>query len=288
MTRVGVVFAGLVCLASAGVRADPNSPVIDGDYQVGTFGVLRLTSTAAMNDRFVVKGTYVSGNKCGFAPSELLLEGTTDGSVLIAAFTTCIEGSGCQSPAKLPVMAVISEGSLTGYISLPRGCEAVGLEQRVTMQIAPSALRAAAKNFMEASPPNFERAASVLRRLSDLPEGRNDLEVLLQLGSALNGSKHYAEGRKVFERALVLPSFQSANAETRTMILYNLACSESGLSEKEPGLATQALEHLKLAVNTARGTRIILKDYAAEDGDLAPIRANPEFQKLFGLKKGPR
>ena len=99
MKRVGAVLAGLVCLASTDVRADASSPLIDGDYQVGTFGVLHLSSSAvpAPNkvERFAVRGTYVRGDKCGFAPSELLLEGLTEGTVLIASFTTCVDGLGC-------------------------------------------------------------------------------------------------------------------------------------------------------------------------------------------------
>lgn len=294
MKRVGAVLAGLVCLASADARADLNSPLIDGDYQVGSFGVLRLTSTAAASaqnkiERFAVRGTYVRGDKCGFAPSEVLVEGVTEGTVLIATFTTCVEGSGCQSPSKLSLMAVMSEGLLAGYISLPKGCEAKGLEQRVTMELAPRTLREAALSFMQATPPNFGRAAAAWKRLSELPEYRDDVDVLLQLGSTLNGMKDYQEGKRVFERALRHPAFAGSSGETRTMVLYNLACSESGLSEKDPTQASLALDHLKQAVETGRANRLNVAKYATEDGDLAPIRSMPEFQKLFGLgRKGPR
>lgn len=291
MKRVGAVLAGLVCLASADVRADLNSPLLDGDYQVGTFGVLRLSSTAIPSsqnkvERFSVKGSYVKGDKCGFAPSELLLEGVTEGSVLIATFTTCVEGSGCQSPSKLSLMAMIAEGSLTGYLSLPQGCEAKGLEHRVTMQLSADSLRAAGTAFLRA-PPNFERAAAVFKRLSELPEGRNDLEVLNLLGSAYNGAKQYQEGRKVFERARTLSGFQTAKPELRALLLYNLGCSEASLSEKEPGLADQAIEHLRQA-SQIKNSGLDVKNDAAADGDLAPLRSNPEFLKLLGLKKGLR
>lgn len=291
MKRVGAVLAGLVCLASADVRADPNSPLIDGEYQVGTFGTLRLTSTQS-KDRYAVKGAYVKGERCGFAQSELLLEGTLEGSVLIAGFTTCIEGAGCQSPAKLALMAVIGDGSLTGYITLPKGCQAPGLEQRVTMQLVPTALRPAAKAFMTLSPPNFERAVPLLKRLSELPDGRNDVEVLFQLGSALNGQKDFLAGRQAFERAVALPAFPSTRPDTRALVFYNLGCAESVLSEKEPGLATLAVEHLKLALTVSKGAspgmREELRNQIGSDSELDAIRSHPEFQKAFGTKKAPR
>lgn len=285
MARVGVVLAGLVSLASTSVRADvARSPVIDGDYQVGSFGTLRLTSKPAADSRFLVEGAFVTSTRCKFDQGQPLLEGRTEGSVMIGTLTTCIEGSGCQSPAKLPIMTVLSEGVLTGYLSLPKGCDAPGLEQRVSLQLAPDSLMAAGNAFMKAG--NFERAAGAFKRLSELPERREDLEVLSQLGAAYNSNKQFAEGRKVLERASVLPSFPTASPPTRSLILYNLGCAEAVLSEKDAALVPRAIAHVGQAL-AIKGSEVSRED-AAADGDLTALRSNPDFQKLLAQKKGPR
>ena len=183
-------------------------------------------------------------------------------------------------------MAVMREGLLSGYITLPKGCEAKGLEQRVTMELLPEALQPAAKAFMKAQPPAFERAIPLLRRLGSLQEGREDVEVFQLLGSALNGTKDFQAGKEVFERTLRMPSFPSASPEQRALVLYNLGCAESALSVNEPGLAAQAVEHIRQSLSL-KGTTIKKED-AAADGDLAPLRSNPDFQKMLGLRKGPR
>jgi mannose-6-phosphate isomerase-like protein (cupin superfamily) len=55
-------------------------------------------------------------------------------------------------------------------------------------------------------------------------------------------------------------------------LLYNLACSESLAGRK-----ADAIEHLRLAIETSDKVR----SYLAEDSDFDPLREEPEFQALL-------
>ncbi len=55
-------------------------------------------------------------------------------------------------------------------------------------------------------------------------------------------------------------------------LLYNLACCESLAGRK-----TDAIEHLRLALEKSEGTL----PYLARDSDLDPLREDPEFQALL-------
>jgi tetratricopeptide (TPR) repeat protein len=55
-------------------------------------------------------------------------------------------------------------------------------------------------------------------------------------------------------------------------LLYNLACSESLAGRK-----ADAIEHLRLAIETSDSVR----SYLAEDSDLDPLREEPGFQALL-------
>ncbi|MBL8922435.1 MAG: hypothetical protein JNJ54_26525 [Myxococcaceae bacterium] len=289
MARAGWVLGLVVCLGAGLVRADPKSPLIDGDYLVGEMGVLRL-SAVAMNgskERFKVDGKYVSGTRCAFAPTEVLIEGIIDGTVLIATLRTCMEGSGCPTPNDVAILGVISEGVVTAYIDIPRGCSAPGLEaQRLVMEASASSLREAGNNFVKTQ--NYARAAAVYRRLTELPGGATDVDLLFRLGAAYNGLKRYQEGRAAFRKAMSLQGYGALTSEDKAYLLYNLACAEAGLIATDPEAESAAVGHLKEALELAKKPRLPLKENAAVDEDLQPLAGNPEFQKLLGIRKGVR
>lgn len=60
--------------------------------------------------------------------------------------------------------------------------------------------------------------------------------------------------------------------DERSGLLYNLACAEAQLGETET-----ALEHLRAAV----GERPSFVDFAREDSDLEPLRADPRFEEIL-------
>lgn len=290
MVRAGWVLGLIVCLGGGLARADLKSPLIDGEYVVGELGVLRLATTAlnGSKERFRLEGKYVSGTKCAFVSSEVLLEGVIDGTVLVATLKTCMEGSGCPTPNDIPLMGVIGEGSVTAYIDLPRGCSAPGLDsQKLTMQATPATLREVAGTYYGQQ--NFVRAAAVYRRLTETSEGASDFDVHVQLGSSYNGLKRYGDGRAAFRKAMSLPGYGAASAENRAVLLYNLACAEAGLVGSDPEAESSAVAHLKEAIEIGKkAPRLGLRENAAHDADLESLHANPEFQKLVGLKKGTR
>jgi len=55
--------------------------------------------------------------------------------------------------------------------------------------------------------------------------------------------------------------------------MYNLACCES-----LAGRTTDALEHLRQAINLSEQSR----SYAKDDSDFDPIRDEPAFKELIG------
>ena len=57
------------------------------------------------------------------------------------------------------------------------------------------------------------------------------------------------------------------------MLVYNVACCES-----LAGQTAEALEHLRLAIE--RSERI--RQFAAGDSDLDPLRDDPAFKELVG------
>lgn len=290
MARAGWVLGLIVCLGAGLARADLKSPLIDGDYTIGEMGVLRLTSIAmnGSKERFKLEGKYVSGTRCAFAPTEVLFEGVIDGTVLIATFRTCMEGSGCPSTNDVAMLGVISEGIITAYIDIPRGCSAPGLEaQRLAIEASAPSLREAGNNFVKAE--NYARAAAVYRRLTELPGGANDGELHFKLGSAFNGLKRYQDGRAAFRKAMSLPSYGGWTSEDKAYLLYNLACAEAGLIASDPEAESAAVAHLKEALELAKKVpRLTLKENAIADPDLQPLAGNPDFQKLLGIRKGAR
>jgi hypothetical protein len=59
--------------------------------------------------------------------------------------------------------------------------------------------------------------------------------------------------------------------------LYNLACCES-----LTGRTSDAIDHLRLALDGTDRYRERLRSLAANDSDFDPIRDDPEFQELIG------
>lgn len=320
MKRVGSVLGLVVCLGATAAFADVNlavnlaSPLVEGDYQVGGLGLLRLSLTPSngSKDRFKVKGVYVKGERCDFADTEVLLEGYVEGTVLVATLKTCMEGSGCASPSDVPLLGVVSEGTVTAYITVPRGCSAPGLEQRLVLQASPATLREvaialtamASKRKAEASQAGdrqkveaeaaayWARATPLWKRLTEFPEAEvNMSEALYQLGSAYNATRRYAEAKSVFKRTMASSVYEETSNEWKASILYNLACAEAGLVGREASAEADAIAHLKEAIRVGKPTKKGDTNYAAEaaaDPELQPLHTNPEFQKLVGLKKGSR
>lgn len=283
MARAGSVSILVVCLAAlpSSAGGPPPPSLLSGPYQVGDLGVLSLR--VVKNE---VKGTYASGSRCDFSTSDQLLEGTLEGSAFVGKLTTCLEGSGCGTTGVLPFFGVVSDTAITTYLTIPSGCSAPGLDDRrvVTIQIDYGWLKKNGEDAMRAG--KWDAAIAFLRRAAQLPPGANDPSVLNLLGSAHNMSKAYAEGRQVFEAALELANKRGAPAELKANILYNLACSEAGVANRDPGLQARAIEHLKQALQL--GSPNQFREDLAMDGDLDPLRGLPEFQKLPGAKKGPR
>jgi hypothetical protein len=70
---------------------------------------------------------------------------------------------------------------------------------------------------------------------------------------------------------------ETVEASGRFQPLYNLACCES-----LAGRTSDALGHLRLALEGTERYRERLRSLAAEDSDLDPIRDEPEFKELVG------
>lgn len=285
MERAGRVSILVVCLTTSVVAAGtPTGPtLLSGPYQVGDVGLFNLKITST-KDTKEVKGVYLSGSRCDFPPQEPLLEGTLEGSVFVGKLTTCLEGSGCGTTGVIPFLGVVSETSITSYLTIPDGCSAPGLDKRLTIQIDFAWLKKSADEAWRAR--KWEVALPLLRRMTQLPAASNDPKVLNQLGVAYNQSKAFAEGRQVFDTALEVATRNGAPAELKSDILYNLACAEAGVANRDPGIQGRAIEHLKQAIQLSPSA--LLREGLATDADLDPLRGLPEFQKLAGAKKGPR
>ena len=80
----------------------------------------------------------------------------------------------------------------------------------------------------------------------------------------------YEEGR--YDEAADLARDLVAAHPGYPALLYNLACCESLAGRK-----ADAIEHLRLALETSDGVR----PYLAGDSDLDPLREEPEFQALL-------
>lgn len=280
MERVGRVSFLVVCLTTSVVSAATPAPMLlSGPYQVGELGVFSLKVT-----RTEVKGFYSSGARCDFAPAEQLLEGTLEGSVLVGKLTTCLEGSGCGTTGVIPFLGVVSDTSITAYLTIPSGCSAPGLDNRLTIQIDYAWLKKNGEDAMLTG--KWEVALTYLRRAVQLQVGGADPKMLNLLGAAYNGSKAFADGRQTFEAALELANKKGAPADLKAEILYNLACSEAGMANRDPVLQGRAIEHLRQALQLSPSAQV--REGLASDGELDPLRGLPEFQKLAGTRKGPR
>lgn len=283
MERVGRVSFLVVCLTASVVAAAPPAvPVpalLSGPYQVGELGIFNLKVT-----RNEVKGVYVSGARCDFKADEPLLEGTLEGSVFVGKLTTCLEGAGCGTTGVIPFLGVVSDISITSYLTIPDSCSAPGLENRLTIQIDFAYLKKLADEAWRLR--KWDAALPLLRRMVQLPPAASDPKVFNQLGVAYNQSKAFPEGRQVFETALELANRNGAPAELKSDILYNLACAEAGVANRDPGIQGRAIEHLRQAIQL--NPSALLREGLATDADLDPLRGLPEFQKLAGTRKGPR
>jgi hypothetical protein len=284
MNRAGGVSILAVWLTtSLSSAATPAPMLLSGPYQVGELGVFTLTVTR--ND---VKGRSTSGSRCpptpSDSPSELSLEGTLEGSVLVGKLTTCLEGSGCRATGAIPFLGVVSDTSITAYLTIPGGCSAPGLDSRLTIQVDYSWLKKNGEDAMLAG--KWQIALTHLRRAVQMPEGAEDPKMLNLLGAAHNGSKAFADGRQMFEAALALANRKSVSDDLKAQILYNLACSEAGVANRDPVLLGRAIEHLKQALSLSQSNQV--REALAVDKDLDPLRALPEFQKLVGTRKGAR
>lgn len=312
MKRVGSVLGLVVCLGATAAFADVNvavnlaSPLIEGDYQVGGLGLLRLSLTQAngSKDRFKVKGVYVRGERCDFSDTEVLLEGSLEGTALVATLKTCMEGPGCASLAEVPLLGVVGEGTVTAYITVPKGCTAPGIEQRLVFQATPPTLQEVAKALSlmgakrkaEAAEADalayWTRATPLWKRISEVSTSEEgNLGALYQLGSAYAETKRYTEARNTFKRAMALGTYEAQANEWKALLLYNLACAEAGLVGKEASAEGDALAHLKEAIRLGKPMKKGDTNFAAEaaaDPWFQPLHTNPEFQKLVGLKKGSR
>lgn len=283
MEHAGRVFFLVVCFTTSVVAAaTPSVPVpvlLSGPYQVGGLGIFNLKVT-----RNEVKGVYVSGARCDFKADDSLLEGTLEGSVFIGKLTTCLEGTGCGTTGVIPFLGVVSETSITSYLTIPDSCSAPGLGTRLTIQIDFAWLKKLADEAWRAR--KWEAALPLLRRMVQLPPASSDPNVFNQLGVAYNQSKAFVEGRQAFEAALVLVTRNGAPAELKSDIFYNLACAEAAVANKDPGMQGKAIEHLRQAIQLSPSA--VLREGLATDADLDPLRGLPEFQKLLGSRKGPR
>ncbi|HJW74682.1 MAG TPA: hypothetical protein VJ787_03285 [Thermoleophilia bacterium] len=78
----------------------------------------------------------------------------------------------------------------------------------------------------------------------------------------------YAEAKNVLMEALALGTYEDAAS-----LLYNLACAEARLGERD-----DALEHLHVAIEE----RPSFAEDARHDDDLAAIRDDPRFSEITG------
>lgn len=280
MLRVGGFPVLVVCLLAGVVAAAPPPALLSGRYQASTLGQLDLTVSAA-GERVTIKGLYVKGTRCAFTDTEQLLEAELEGTAVVGKLTTCMEGAGCQSPGTLAFLGVVSEGSVTAYLALPKGCSAPGLEGVLRLEQTHESRMSVAKGAIEKG--DFALAQVVLQRAAQSDQGRDDAQVLELLGSVNNALKRFGDGRSALLRALDKVGKQPG--EQRATILYNLACSEAGLMAADPGAQARALDYLKQALQI--GKRGQFAQSLADDTDLDPLRGLPEFQRLTG-KKAPR
>jgi tetratricopeptide (TPR) repeat protein len=267
---------GLLTLVSSAVAAAP--PILSGPYRVNALGTLKL-STIQQGGKWAVVGHYVSGPICAYGPTEQLLEAEFEGSVLVGALRTCLEGQSCPKEMEIPFLGVLSEGVVTSFISLPRGCQAPGLGTG-PLVFTPTIEARIETSKALINVGDYEGAIAQLKRVSET-EGKNNGEVLFVLGSAYNFAKRFSEGKAAFEAALKLLPVSNP---LRVDALYNLACAESVLSSKDPALVTHALEHLKEAARLAPNADF--RFHMASDVDLANISSKPDFLKL--VRKGPK
>jgi hypothetical protein len=282
MERAGRASILVVCLATSVIAAAPPGPsLLSGPYQVGRLGVLNLTITTAQDVK-EVKGVYVSGARCDFKPQDSLLEGTFEGSVLVGKLTTCLEGAGCGTTGVVPFLGVVSDTSITTYVTIPGNCAAPGLEDNpLTITIDYAWLKKTGEEAIKAA--KWDVAITHLRRAVQLPAGANDPQMLNLLGVAYNGSKAFADGRQTFEAALELAKKKGAPADVKSQLYFNLACSESALAAGDPERQSQAISYLKQALQLSSSA--LVREGLATDGDLDPLRGLPEFQKLIGRKR---
>jgi len=265
----------------------PSSPIpapstFEGDYVVGELGTIEITT-----DRNEARGSLRKAGRCAFEVGETLVDAAISGTVLVGTFATCVEGQGCQTPTSLPFMGVFSEGSITGFVTLDRGCTAPGLElksekpqtYKIKMQQTFESLERSAKKALAKK--DFVSALPLLSGAVKRPEAQSNAQLHHLYGATLNAVESYAEGKRAIKVALELAKRgKNVKDEDRAVMLFNLACAEANLHEED-----LAIEHLNEALQVNRAA--VWADLSS-DPELEPLRTHPEFQKLLGGKKGPR
>lgn len=276
MRRLGGAFIISISLGSVAFAAQPS--LLPGRYHVGEMGVLTL-DVSSFGSRTQVKGHYARGARCDFTPADQLLDAELEGSALIGKLTTCMEG--CASPTGvIPFVGVVNDGVVTAFISLPKGCSAPGIDERM-LRIGPTLESLKELANEAATKGEWATAQLLLRRATETAEGKDDPRVLGLLGGAYNSGRQYGDGRQVLLRAMQLAPGRITGDE-KAELLYNLACSEANLGSKDG--ATRAIDYLRQALQVGKKTTLL--PVMSGDPDLDPLRELPDFQKLIGKKAG--
>ncbi|MDX2008868.1 MAG: hypothetical protein SFW67_01675 [Myxococcaceae bacterium] len=273
MKRAGRI--GLVAALWGATTALAGAPVLTGAYQVNELGLLDFKT-----DGDKVSATWVIGGKCSFTPSEVIVEGTLEGAVLIGVLKTCAEPPSCGQLVRIPFLGVFSGGTFTAFIEPPAGCSTPGVQSPLTFVPTNATRLLTAETYRKKE--DYDNVIAVLRPAAAKSDGTLDANgefgVLYTLGFALSRKREFAEARTVFLRATT----GQASLKDRADAYFNLACVEAGLIARVPAYEAQAVAHLKEALKLGEPGQF-RSDFSHED--LVPLRGNPDFRKLAELAK---
>jgi len=277
---------GLLLWLSATALA---SPALNGPYS-GDLGVIQFSTKDGR-----VSGHYQKGGACPFQPDRRLIEGLFEGNVLAGTVTLCQAGAACGESGQevgertYPFLAFYNErdGALAADVKLEPGCDSPALKKRrlLLTQIpgesvaAPegpkkkgansrAANAALARAAFEAghkavSEQRYEEAKRQFERLLSFEE--KSFEGYFGLGEAESKLGHSQAALQAFDRVVELNG-DFADA------YFSRACVHAQLGHKR-----EALADLDRAVRRGFDE----PGHLANDPDLIPIRAEPEYQALL-------
>jgi hypothetical protein len=292
LRRLFIIFAFVAAATALGAE-----PVLPTSSDWGSGSVRWQVETGR------VRG-FLSGGECPSDGAGPAIEGRWQGDVLVGTVKLCQRGGGCADKA-FPLFAFYmhSDGSLVADVKLDKDCSSPALKdgrlvltahlsepspQTQTQTSAPKENRREHRRGNSPSSSNSTQPASatlsghLARGQQSLDRGDGQAaydEFMLALDAQEDLAGAYLG---LGESEMLMGKPRSALREYRKSLAarpdkvtyYNLACAQVKLNSR-----TEALDSLKKAIELGYDNAAAL----TKDQDLAPLREEPEFQRILAL-----